>query len=146
MKRCRREEEQRGRQTQKRDPWPPWGADESEAGKVMKLIDRIIAELQFVGLHDYPVAQRIAAIVKESHRPWRRFYLVSIFVAFLLGAALDYTWHGVQITAIQENLAAWRHEYEAEHKVHHAAEMKPVGKAAAHAIVGRLDREREGRP
>ena len=112
----------------------------------MKLTDRIIAELQIIGLHDYPVARRIAAIVRESRRPWRRFYLVSILVAFLLGAALDYAWHGVQIVAIQQNLAVWRQEYEAEHKVHHAAEMKPVGRAAAQAIVGRLDREREGRP
>lgn len=113
-----------------------------------KLIDRITAELQFVGLHDYPVARRIAALVRESRRPWWRLYLASILVAFLLGAALDYAWHGIQITAIQQNLVVWRQEYEAEHKVHHAAEMKPVGRAAAQAIVGRLDRdrEREGRP
>ncbi len=112
----------------------------------MKLTDRITAELQFVGLHDYPVARRIAALVRESRRPWWRLYCVSVLIAFLAGAALDYTWHGVQITAIQQNLAVWRQEYEAEHTKHHAAEMKPVGRAAAQAIAGRLDREREGKP
>jgi len=115
-------------------------------GDAMKLSDRITDELRGYGLHDYPVARRISALVRESRRPWWRLYFVSILVAFLLGAALDYTWHGVQIVAIQQNLAVWRQEYEAEHKVHHAVEMKPVGKAAAQAIVGRLDREREGRP
>lgn len=112
----------------------------------MKLTDRINTELQIIGLHDYPVARRIAAIVRESRRPWWRLYFVSILVAFLLGAALDYAWHGVQITAIQQNLVVWRQEYEAEHKKHHAAEMKPISRAAAQAIASRLDREREGRP
>ena len=113
---------------------------------VSKLIDQLNAELRLYNLTEYPISRRISAIVRESRRPWWRLYCVSVLIAFLAGAALDYTWHGVQITAIQQNLAVWRQEYEAEHMKHHAAEMKPVGRAAAQAIAGRLDREREGKP
>jgi hypothetical protein len=95
------------------------------------LTDRLNEELRLYGLVEYPIARQIASIVKDAMRPWWRFYFISIFVAFAAGAMLDYTWHGIQITAIQENLAAWRQEYEAEHKKHHSAELKPMGKALA---------------
>jgi hypothetical protein len=110
----------------------------------MTLTDRIAAELRFVGLHDYPVAKRIAQIVREANRPWWRLYVVSVLLAFMLGFGLDYLWHGVQITAIQENLVTWRNEYQAEHVKHHAAELKPTSKAQARVIVqGKEDGRRD---
>ena len=107
----------------------------------MKHTNRLNEVLELYGLTPYPIARQIAAIVKDAMRPWWRFYMVSVLVAFMVGAVLDYTWHGLQITAIQENIAAWRQEYEAEHKKHHAAELKPMGKALAQVVVqGKEDR------
>ena len=97
----------------------------------MTLTDRIAAELRFVGLHDYPVAKRIAQIVREANRPWWRLYTVSVVVAFAVGVILDHTWQGVKLTAINETLAQWREEYVAEHKKHHSEALKPTTKAAA---------------
>ena len=109
-----------------------------------KLTDRLNEELHAYGLREYPIARRITQIVKEANRPWWRLYLVSILVAFMVGVALDYTWHGLQITAIQENIAGWRQEYEAEHRKHHAADLKPMGKALAQVIVqGKEDGRKE---
>ena len=109
---------------------------------MMRLTDRLTDELRIYGLAEYPIARRITQIVKEANRPWWRFYSVSILVAFLAGAAMDYAWHGVQITAIQQNLAVWRQEYEDEHKKHHAAELKPTSKALAQVIVTKREKER----
>jgi len=107
------------------------------------LADRIAKEFRYDGLHVYPIARRIEEMVRRARRVDLKRMLAALAIAFTLGFALCFAWFGLQITAINENIVAWRQEYIAEHKKHHAAELKSMTSQAARSVVGKLDKEKE---
>jgi hypothetical protein len=72
-----------------------------------KLTDRLNEELHSYGLREYPIARRIAQIVREANRPWWRFYAVSVLVAFVAGIGLVGVPLWGYLDAIRGTTAKW---------------------------------------
>lgn len=107
---------------------------------------RHIADLfAATGLSGFRLASEIDALIAQAQRTWRKRISLAIFVSFVTGFGLCMGWYGAQIAVLQSNIASWKVQYDAEHVKHHAKEAKPISKAAAQAIVQRLQDAREGK-